>query len=146
MIKFSETAMERMASGGVLILRLALGGCIAAHGIQKLSFGVGGFAAGLESMGFPLPGVMAWISTLVELVGGVLVAVGFLTRPAAGLLAVNMLVAAIAAHGSAYFLPAGMEYALNLAISFAAIALMGPGRFSIDQCCCPCKRGAADVG
>jgi len=146
MIKFSETAKERMTSIGLLILRLALGGCLAAHGVQKFSYGVGRFAEGLDGMGFPLPGLMAWISTLVELAGGVLIAVGFLTRPAAALLAVNMLVAAFSAHGKAYFLPEGLEYALNLAVSFGAIALMGAGKFSVDACCCRCTpQGTTDA-
>ncbi len=41
------------------------------------------FAAGVAQMGLPLPVVFAWAAAFSELLGGILVAVGFQTRAAA---------------------------------------------------------------
>jgi putative oxidoreductase len=127
---------DKAGSAGLLVLRLFLGLGLLAHGLQKfLVFGVSGFAGFLEKLGTPAPQLSAWLSASTELAGGLLVAAGLLTRPAAALLAVNMGVAAVLAH-SGYFItntPPGREYALNLAAAFAALALTGAGRYSIDQ-------------
>lgn len=130
----SSRAREPLASAGLLVIRLFTGLGIAAHGWDKVfgAYGVGGFAGFLGKAGVPLPGLSAWLSVGAELLGGLLVAAGFLTRPAAALLAFNMLVAAALGHWGAYFLPAGMEYALNLAAVYAGLALLGAGRFSVD--------------
>lgn len=102
-----------------------------------------GFAGFLESMGVPAPLLAAYVSATTELVGGLLITIGLLTRVAAVPLAINMFVAAFTAHATSYFItndPPGMEYALNLGVVFAAIALLGPGKFSVDarlfgSCC-----------
>ena len=127
---------DRAASVGLLTLRLFLGLGLVAHGYQKFFiFGVSGFAGLLRQLGAPAPLASAWLSASTELVGGALIALGLFTRLAAIPLAVNMAVAAFLAH-SGYFItntPPGREYALNLAAAFAALALTGAGRFSIDN-------------
>lgn len=133
MIRISDEKKACLANVGLLLLRLAVGGCIAAHGFQKLSDGVSNFAAGLERNGMPAPEIMAWLSVLSEWVGGIFIAVGFLTRLAAIPLVINMAVAVLLVHRHAYFLPAGMEYALNLGVTYLVIALLGPGKFSLDR-------------
>lgn len=128
--------MNPTTSAGLLVLRLFLGLSLMAHGLQKiLVFSVSGFAGHLEKLGVPAPQLSAWLSTSAELAGGLLVAVGLFTRPAAALLAFNMAVAAFLAH-TGYFItntPPGREYALNLAAAFAALALTGAGRYSVDS-------------
>jgi putative oxidoreductase len=126
---------DDLASAGLLLIRVFVGLGLAAHGWQKFfgEQGVGGFAQFLDSLGVPMPQVAAYVSATTELLGGALVAAGLLTRPVSGIVAINMLVAAFTAHGGAYFLPEGMEYALNLAVVFLALALTGPGRFSVDR-------------
>ena len=73
---------------------------------------------------------------LSEMTGGVLLTVGFLTRPAAILLVFTMIVAARLGHKGAGYLitndPPGAEYTINLAVVCAAIALFGPGIYSLD--------------
>jgi len=127
---------DKATSAGLLILRLFLGLGLVAHGYQKFFiFGVSGFAGLLRQLGAPAPLASAWLSASTELVGGALIALGLFTRLAAIPLAVNMAVAAFLAH-SGYFItntPPGREYALNLAAAFAALALTGAGRFSIDN-------------
>ncbi|HXG61556.1 MAG TPA: DoxX family protein [Planctomycetota bacterium] len=130
----SPGVREAVPSAGLLVLRVFIGLCLAAHGAQKFfQVGLSGFSGHLVSLGFPAPGLMAFLSAATEFGGGFLVAVGLLTRPAALALTINMLVAALVVHAKeGYFLPKGMEYALNLAAAFAAIVLTGPGRFSLD--------------
>ena len=53
---------------------------------------------GVSALGFPNPELFAWAAGLSELVGGVLLAVGFLTRPSALLFTFTMFVAAFGAH------------------------------------------------
>jgi putative oxidoreductase len=130
----SPGVRETLPSAGLLVLRLFAGACLAAHGAQKFfQLGISAFAGHLAAMGFPAPGLLAFLSASAEFGGGILVALGLLTRPAALALTVNMLVAAFAVHAKdGYFLPKGMEYALNLAAAFAALVLAGAGRFSLD--------------
>lgn len=127
---------DKATSAGLLILRLFLGLGLVAHGWQKFFvFGVSGFAGLLRQLGVPAPEAAAWLSASTELAGGALIAAGLFTRLAAIPLAVNMAVAAFLAH-SGYFItntPPGREYALNLAAAFAALALTGAGRYSIDS-------------
>ena len=127
---------DKATSAGLLILRLFLGLGLVAHGYQKFFlFGISGFAGFLEKMGAPAPYASAWLSASTELAGGLLIALGLFTRPAAVSLAINMAAAAFLAH-SGYFItnaPPGREYALNLAAAFVALALTGAGQYSIDH-------------
>ena len=136
---------------GLLVLRLAGLYLAIGHGWGKvagLATGQGRFLQGVTDMGFPLPVVFAWAAALSELVGGLFVAIGFLTPWAAGFAAFTMFVAAFArhhAHGhllsSLGIAPAAEETLKgwgNPELSFVyllillAVALVGPGRFSID--------------
>jgi len=66
----------------------------------------------------------------------VLLAAGLLTRPAALLLVAVMMVAGRIGHRGAGYLitnePPGAEYTINLAVVCVAIALLGPGAWSLD--------------
>ncbi len=122
-----------------LPLRLALAAVFIAHGGQKLFgvFGGPGLQATIQSfdhMGFH-PGVF-WgtLVALVEFFGGVCLLVGFLTRWAALLLAVNMAVTVLKVHWTGgFFLPRGYEYPLTLCLAAIAIVLVGPGKASLDH-------------
>lgn len=68
-----------------------------------------------------------------ECFGGLLVGIGLLTRFAAIPFLVAMVVAIAKVHPGAFSLQNnGMEYALTIAAILLAIALAGPGRFSVD--------------
>ena len=78
---------------GLLMLRLFTGLALAlAHGINKLP-PTDRFVVGVVDMGFPIPAFFAWASGLTEFGGGLLLAAGLFTRPAAFFIAVNMAVA-----------------------------------------------------
>lgn len=121
---------------GKLVLRLTLGLLVLLHGIAKLQGGVGGIEGMLQAHG--LPGFLAWGALLGEVLGPLLLIVGFHARIGAALIAVNMLVAFGLAHlGQLGQLNAQGGWALELQgmFLFSAIAamLLGPGRFSINQ-------------
>ena len=123
---------------GLAILRIVLGIAMLLHGWGKLSGGVGGVAGFFGSLGIPAPGLMAWVVTIVELVGGILLVVGFLTQIAGILIAIDMLGAILFA-----FLLRGAPLLENGVITWEkeavfgaaalCIALAGPGAWSVDD-------------
>jgi putative oxidoreductase len=72
---------------------------------------------------------------VIELVGGALLAVGFLTRPVAFILAGDMAVAYFMAHFPKNFLPIlnGGDAAILYCFIFLLIFVAGPGRWSVDR-------------
>ena len=127
---------------GLLALRVTFGTYIALHGWDKV-YSNGHFGlpeqmvSGVASMGFPAPTLFAWMAALTEFLGGILLVIGLLTRPAALALTFNMCVAAFVAHGKdpwyAPMNPPSKEMALLYLAPFFALLLTGAGRFSIDR-------------
>ena len=121
---------------GKLLLRITLGVCIVLHGVAKLKGGVDGIAQGLTGMG--LPGFIAYGVYVGEIVAPILLIVGWFSRIGAALIAVNMVFAIAIAHSADLFKlgPQG-GWALELQgmylMTAIALALMGPGRFSINE-------------
>jgi putative oxidoreductase len=123
---------------GLLALRLGVGSTLAAHGAQKLFgwFGGGGIegtAAGMEAMGFRPSRPSAVLAGLGETGGGVLLALGLAT-PVGGAAAASTMVAAGAVHRPAGFfaMKGGYEYTGVLGLVGTALAIAGPGRYSVD--------------
>jgi putative oxidoreductase len=118
----------------LLILRLITGLTLAAHGWQKVfSYGMSTIAGNFSQMGIPLASVTGPFISLLELIGGITMAAGLLTRPVAALLAIDMLVASLLVHRpNGFFAPTGMELTLLLASACAALAIAGAGAFSAD--------------
>lgn len=123
-----------------IILRVPIGLILAAHGSQKLFAWFGG--NGLESTGQWMasvglnPGfVMALLAGSAEFFGGIALVLGLLTRPAAMISAVTMLVALFWVHwGNGFFLSShGIEYALALLSATLALTVIGGGRYSLDR-------------
>lgn len=118
------------ADAGLLILRVA-GGVLLAwlHGWNKIPPSEG-FIGYVGSMGFPAPLLMAWLAGIAEFFGGILLALGLLTRPVALFVFLHFLAVIFIAH-------AGDSMGdRELAVLFGAIALVigltGPGRYSVD--------------
>jgi putative oxidoreductase len=147
---------------GLLLLRIVAGVTLAAHGYPKLFGGPGkqphpllaramgpnypaaversgpGFVAGLEKMGVPNPKAAAIASGVAELAGGLALATGFLTRPAALAVAANMAVASYKAHWkNGFYGQGGYEFPLLLGTTALSLCLTGPGRISIDYLTSP---------
>lgn len=123
-------------STGKLILRITLGFIIVLHGINKLINGIDMLDGMLTSAG--LPAFFKYGVYLGEVVAPLLVIAGYYSRIGAWLIAVNMLFAIGLAHWAEVFL---LEQSGGLALekqymflfSAIALALIGPGRYSINQ-------------
>src|SRR5687767_7735206 len=126
--------------GGLLVIRVVLGGIMAAHGAQKLfgwfgGFGISGTAGWLESMGFKPARLHATVNGLAEFGGGILLMLGFLTPLGAAAVAGVMLVAIALVHWSKGFFNSSGGYEFNLLIvaTSIALAMTGPGTISLDN-------------
>jgi putative oxidoreductase len=130
--------LRRLAELGPLAVRVIVGTIMAAHGLQKVQAGPANFGAFLGQMGVPLPTLMGYVVTLVEVVGGVLLIVGLLSRLAALVLTIDLVVAILLVKVNVGFLSppqggAGAELVLALIAGFLVILLAGPGRLSVDH-------------
>src|SRR5215210_2171557 len=87
--------LHRGAGYAPLVVRVLAGIVMAAHGLQKLTeFGPANFGGqALAGLGVPLPVFMGYVVTFVELIGGILLIVGLLSRLAALLLTIDLVVA-----------------------------------------------------
>lgn len=123
----------------LLVLRVAVGVVIFAHGAMKLGWvGKGGTPAGtagwLTSIGIR-PGLFwAWVVILAEAGGGVLMILGLGGPIGPGIVAGDLVVAIIVAHLPKGFWAAqgGWEFIAPIAAGAFAIALIGNGRWSVD--------------
>ena len=121
---------------GRFVLRVTLGLLVLLHGIGKITGGIDPIVGMVQGAG--LPGFLAYGAYVGEVVAPVLLIVGFQTRLAAILVAVNMLFAIGLAHRAELFtLNQGGGWSLELQGMFlftaVALVLMGPGRYSINQ-------------
>jgi len=124
---------------GLLVLRLAVGLTLAAHGTQKLFgwFGGGGIAgtgAGFEGLGFRPGKRAAFLAGLGEAGGGLLLALGAATPLAAAMALGVMTVAIFSVHIKKGFFNhnGGYEFPLVLASAALCLAIAGPGSYSVD--------------
>jgi len=122
-----------------LILRVAVGGTMIAHGWNH-AFGGGklpGTARWFESIGIRPGRVHALLGTVAELGAGLLLILGLATPLAAAGVVGTMVVALVANHlrnGFFIFRPGeGYEYVLNLILAGCAIAALGGGAVSLDH-------------
>jgi putative oxidoreductase len=124
---------------GLAILRIVLGIAMLIHGWSKLSGGVDNVAVFFGDMlGIPAPGLMAWVVTIVELVGGILLVVGFLSQIVGILIALDLLGAILFAYllrGAAFIENGQISWEREAVFAAAAlcIALAGPGAWAVDD-------------
>ncbi|WP_405864299.1 DoxX family protein [Streptomyces sp. NBC_00005] len=120
----------------VLLLRLVIGATMAVHGLNHWRGGgrIAGTAGWFESLGLRNGRLQAWMSVITEIGAGVLLAAGFLTPMACAAVISVMLVAGLLAHRSNGFFvfKDGYEYVLVLGVSCLALAVTGPGPWSLD--------------
>jgi putative oxidoreductase len=119
---------------GKLVLRAVLAAMLLFHGISKMHNGIGFIADMLAKAG--LPAVFGYGVYIGEVVAPLFILAGLFTRPAALVIAINMIVAVLLAHTSQFFTTndtGGWALELQGMFFFAAIAiaLLGAGRFSI---------------
>jgi len=125
---------------GLLLLRVIVGGLFVGHGTQKLfgwfgGHGLDGTGAWMESLGFRRGRVWAAVGGLAESLGGLLLALGFLTPLAAAAIVGVMTTATMAVHlrNGVWNTNGGYELPLVYAAAATAIAFMGPGAYSVDR-------------
>src|ERR1041385_2343747 len=129
---------QRLSDLGALVLRVGVGLVFFPHGMMKLNGGADKFAGFLTQLGVPLPMTFAWLVILLESLGAGLLILGLGTRLIALGLAVDMLVAVVRVKMGMMNAPlmgpngSGYELELILGLSSLALALWGPGRWSVD--------------
>ena len=119
---------------GKLVLRVTLGVLILLHGIAKISTGIAPILGMVAKAG--LPEAFGYLVYVGEVLAPILVIVGLWTRPAALVIAINMVVAVALAHADQIFtLTKNGGWALELQGMFLfaalAVALLGAGRLSV---------------
>ena len=124
--------LNRLQPLGLLVLRLALGTVMIAHGYQKVFGGMPQFTQMLSHMG--IPGWMGYLTAGAEFGGGILVLVGFVTRFAAAAIFIDMLVAIVKVHlpHGLFAKNGGYEYPLVCAAIAFSLIFSGAGPIAID--------------
>ena len=109
------------------VFRVMVGLLFAQHGAQKLFGMFGGQAATFGSMFF--------FAGLIEFFGGLFIALGFITRLAASISALEMLIAYFMAHASKGLMPIqnGGELALVYFAAFLILIACGGGKLTLDK-------------
>lgn len=120
---------EAASPFAVLVLRLALGSIMAAHGWMKVHHGMLHHVHSIQSLG--MPAWLAYASAWAEFGGGILVLIGLLTRIASLAILVTMLVAIVKVHLHNGLVShpgkAGYEFPLALGAMALALVLLGDG-------------------
>lgn len=123
-----------------LALRIPAGIIFIAHGAQKLfgsfgGYGLEGTGQWMASIGLEPGYLMALAAGSAEFFGGIALLIGLLTRPAALILAITMLVAIVTVHlpHGLFMSNNGYEFGLALLAMSVALVVNGGGSFSVDR-------------
>ena len=113
----------------MLIIRFIVGSTFILHGAQKVfgwfgGPGIQGWLTYLAKLGVTSH-IIGYLAAYFEFIGGIMVLVGIAPQVGALMILINMLAAICLVHSHGYFLPNGMEYALNLALLCVAIIVGG---------------------
>lgn len=124
---------------GAFFLRVPVGIIFAAHGAQKLfgwfgGYGLEGTGGFFDSIGLSPGYWMALLAGAAEFFGGIALIIGLLTRPAAAVLAVTMVVAIVTVHldNGLFMSNNGYEFGLSLLAASLALMFTGPGKAGLD--------------
>ena len=130
------TSLDKHRDTGLLILRIGMGIMFMFHGAPKLFGGPEvwtkvGMAMGAVGITF-MPVFWGFMAAISEFIGGLLILLGLLTRPASMLLFITMAVAASMHLGKGDGL-GGASHAIEAAVVFLSLILIGPGKYSLDE-------------
>lgn len=124
---------------GLLIVRVVIGALLMGHGLQKLAGWFGGHGpAGtgqwLESLGLRPGRFWSYVAGLAETLGGALFALGLYNPVGTVLICAVMFMAIARVHWSkgVWVAQGGVEHPLTNAVATVAVALIGPGAYSVD--------------
>lgn len=131
---------------GLLVLRVAIGGIVLAHGLLKIGWPIAMMGKGMAavratagffgSLGFWPAMFWALVAIAAEVVGSLLMILGLGGPIGPGLVFGDMLVVTIVAHWPQGFWvsqgKAGVEFPIPLTAGALAVALLGNGSWSLD--------------
>lgn len=123
-------SLQRYAPQALAVLRIVAALIFIAHGTQKLL----GFPAAPPS-GLPAMFTIYWFAGALELVGGLAILFGFLTRPIAFILCGEMAFAYFMGHHPRNLYPVlnGGDAAILYCFVFFYLFFAGPGAWSVDK-------------
>lgn len=132
-------SLDRLQPWGALMLRLVLGAAMVYHGYSKVVPPGGLHGNALAAMDhyshfvatLGLPPWLGYASALTEFLGGFLLIVGFLTRFAAFLVAINMTVALATVNLHKGYIAS--EYSLALLAMALMLVFFGAGALALDR-------------
>jgi len=131
----SDTTNNPVSNDALALLaRLLLAAIFLLSGLAKLA-DPAGTAAYVASAGLPAPQLGAWGAALLETVGGIALITGYRARPAALVLAVFSVIAALAFHNQLADQNQMIHFMKNLAMAggLLQLAITGPGRFALGR-------------
>jgi putative oxidoreductase len=127
---------DRLAVFAQPLIRATLGIVFVPHGYDKLFAGKAAtYAKNFANLGLE-PGIFfAYFLGSLEFFGGIMLAIGLLTRPIAFMFFIEMAVATFLVHlPFGWFATArGIELVVLLSLTSLAFAITGGGRFSVDR-------------
>lgn len=127
--------LDRLQPIALVVMRLALGAIMVAHGSQKVFGGLHHHAQMVAGLG--LPAWLGYVSSFTEFLGGLLILVGLFTRPAAFAVCINLVVAIWKVHWHNGLMGSpdhpGYEFPLAAAALAFALIFFGGGPIAIDH-------------
>jgi len=134
MAMFSK--LGRFNDFALLVMRVGLGFMMVMHGYPKMLGGPGKWAKlgeAMQHLGITYaPEFWGFMAAFSETVGGGLLILGLVSRPAALLLFFTMLVASLK-HLYAGDGLMGASHSIELAVVFLGMTILGPGKYSMDK-------------
>jgi putative oxidoreductase len=133
--------LNRYRETGILVLRIGIGIMFILHGYPKLMGGPDKWESLGNNMGNVgidfAPIFWGFMAAFAEAVGGLLLFLGLLFRPACVLLSITMMVAAVKHNVDDTFMSG--SHATESAIVFLSLIFIGPGKYSLDAWLLPPK-------
>jgi len=127
--------LDRLQPLALVVMRLALGAVMLAHGYQNLFRHLHDHVHFVASLGMPT--WLGYVSSVTEFLGGLFILAGFFTRPAAFALCIDLLVAIWKAHWRNGLMGSpdhpGFEFPLALAALAFALIFFGAGPIALDH-------------
>jgi putative oxidoreductase len=129
--------LDRLQPLGALVMRLALGVIMTAHGYMKIipKGALYNFTQFVAHLG--LPAWLGYVAAFTEFFGGILLVLGLITRIAALATAIDMGVAVLKVHLHNGLTGRGVQQGFEFPLALLAISLMlvftGPGHLGLDR-------------
>ncbi len=119
-----------LTATGLALLRISMSAMMLTHGLPKLQKLISGDFEFGDPIGIGAAPSL-FLAVIGEFICPILIIIGYKTRLATIPTGITMLVAAFIVHAADAF--GSKEKALLYLVGFVAIALLGPGKYSIDR-------------